>query len=96
MPLREETMTRIHTRLDEWNRELEKLEGQARSQQALEYLEMFRSDLERVLADTERAMEHLRRDCTGDIEEMCLQLDQGWQRVSRDMQNLCDQIYPGN
>lgn len=91
-------IARIKEKLDEWDDELEKLEQRAcdAGGGAMEHWERHKMELQEVLIEMQERIDEL-RDSAGElIDGMHGNLDQAWQRVSRDLELLTDRLFPGN
>lgn len=95
---RKEYIERIKQKLDEWDDELERFEESALQAggDASEQCERHKLELQEMLLEMQERIDELRDEGVGMAAVSQSELDQAWQRVSRDLEVLTDRLFPAN
>ena len=102
MPERKEYIERIREELEQWNIELTRLEQRAHDAgaEARQKWEARKPELEQVLADMRQrvreARDHVGKGAGDSWDATRARLDDGWQKINRELRELTERIFPGN
>lgn len=93
---------RLIHKLDEWHHELTALEMQARlnGDDARAQAELHKLELQEMFVDIQNRIEALRGGLGGHVDDRHGQVrppsQAAWQRLSSDLEDMSDHLFPGN
>lgn len=94
----QEYINRIRGELDQWNSELARLEAHAHQagEEARQKWETRKPRLEEVMAEMERRLAEARDHAGENWEASRARMEQGWQKISHELRELTERLFPGN
>ena len=89
---------RLKTKLDEWNNELEILEQQARVEggDSIAQVEHHKMELQDMFMELQQRIDELRQGLRDAVPKASSSMDAAWARLSKDLEDMSDHLYPGN
>lgn len=89
---------RLKTKLDEWNNELEILEQQARVEggDSIAQVEHHKMELQDMFMELQQRIDELRQGLQDAVPKASSSMDAAWARLSKDLEDMSDHLYPGN
>ncbi|MDF1820056.1 MAG: hypothetical protein P1U64_00685 [Alcanivoracaceae bacterium] len=89
---------RLKTKLDEWNSELEVIEQRARVEggDAAAQIEHHKMELQDMFLELQQRIDELRQGLQDSVPSVSSSMDAAWARLSKDLEDMSDHLYPGN